>query len=140
MVAHETQGFILVRGAICANPYSSGAVALVFVCSITGVVAPSYEVDGIGGRLDPEPEVPTLLYIGSTGRVTKRVIGLTDCFLVCYNRLILAIVQICPPWFALISMLVDRVSPYRPPLDDCWADSSMVVIYTGGAGTPGPYL
>ena len=35
-----------------ANPYSSGAAALVFVCSITGAVAPSYEVDGIGGRLD----------------------------------------------------------------------------------------
>jgi hypothetical protein len=45
-----------------ANPYSSGAAALVFVCSITGVVAPSYKVEGIGVRLDPEPEVPTLLY------------------------------------------------------------------------------
>jgi hypothetical protein len=43
MVAQETQRFILVRGAVHANPYSSGAVALVFVCSITGVVAP---VDG----------------------------------------------------------------------------------------------
>jgi hypothetical protein len=31
--------------------------ALVFICSITGVVAASYEVDGFGGRLDPEPEV-----------------------------------------------------------------------------------
>jgi hypothetical protein len=38
--------------------------ALVFVCSIIGADAPSYEVDGIGGILDPEPEVPTLLYIG----------------------------------------------------------------------------
>ena len=64
--------------------YSSGAAALVFVCSITGVVAPSYEVDGIDGRLDPMPEVPTLLYIGRRGRVIERVIGLTDCFLVCY--------------------------------------------------------
>ena len=63
MVAHET--------------------ALVFVCSITGVVAPSYEVDGKGGRLDPMPEVPTLLYIGWRGRVTERAIGLIDCFLIC---------------------------------------------------------
>jgi len=61
------------------NPYSSAAAALVFICSITWVVAPSYEVDGIGGRLDPEPEVPTLLYIGRRGRVTERAIGLTDC-------------------------------------------------------------
>ena len=66
------------------NPYSSGAAALVFVCSITRAIAPSYEVDGIGGRLDPEPEVPTLLYIGRRGRVTERMIGLIDCFLVCY--------------------------------------------------------
>jgi hypothetical protein len=51
----------------------------VFVCSITGAVAPSYEVDGIGERLDPMPEVPTLLYIGRRGRVIKRVIRLTDC-------------------------------------------------------------
>ena len=64
---------------MCAKPYSSGAAALVFVCSITGVVAPSYEVDGKGGRLDPVSEVPTLLYIGRRGRVTKRAIGLTDC-------------------------------------------------------------
>jgi hypothetical protein len=75
-----------------ANPYSSGVVALVFVCSIIGVVAPSYEVDGIDGRLDPELEVPTLLYIGRRGRVIERAIRLTNCFLVCYNRLILAIV------------------------------------------------
>ena len=61
------------------NAYSSGAPALVFVCSITGVVAPSYEVDGIGGRLDPMPEVPTLLFIGRRGRVIERVIGLTYC-------------------------------------------------------------
>ena len=62
-----------------ANPYSSGATALVFIYSITSAVAPSYGVDGIGGRLDPEPEVPTLLYIGRRGRVTERAIGLTDC-------------------------------------------------------------
>jgi hypothetical protein len=77
MVAHETHRFILVQGVAHANPYSSGAAALVFVCSITGVVAPSYEVDGIGGRLDLEPEVPSLLYIGRRGRVTGRAIGLT---------------------------------------------------------------
>jgi hypothetical protein len=61
-----------------ANPYSSGAAALVFVYSITGAVAPSYEVDGIGRRLDLEPEVPILFYIGRRGRVTKRVVELTD--------------------------------------------------------------
>jgi hypothetical protein len=105
----------MVRGVVHANPYSSGAVALVFVCSITGVVAPSYEVDGIGGRLNPKPEVPTLLYIGRRGRVAERTIRLTDCFLVCYNRLILTIVQIRPPWFALISTLVHRVGPCGPP-------------------------
>ena len=94
MVAHVTQRFILVRGAVRAKPYSSGAAALVFICSITGAVAPSYEVDVIGRRLDPEPEVPTLLYIGRRGRVTERAIELTDCILVCYYRLIIAIVQI----------------------------------------------
>jgi hypothetical protein len=69
--------------------------------------------------MDPEPEVPTLLYIGRRGRVTKRAIGLTDCVPSLLhdtrNRLILAIVQIHPSWFALISMLVDRVSPHGPP-------------------------
>jgi hypothetical protein len=57
------------------NLYSSSATALVFICSITGAVAPSYEVDGIGGRLDwmdPAPEVHTLLYIGGRGRATER--------------------------------------------------------------------
>jgi hypothetical protein len=115
MVAHETQGFILVQGAVRAKPYSSGAATLVFICSITGVVAPSYEVDGIGGRLDPVPEVPTLLYIGRRGWVIERVIGLTNYVPSLLhdmrNRLTLAIFQICPPWFALISTLVDRVSP-----------------------------
>ena len=83
MVAHETQRFILVRDAVHAKPYSSGKAALVFVCSITRIVTLNYEVDRIGGRLDdvdvdPEPEVPTLLYIGRRGRVTDRAIGLTD--------------------------------------------------------------
>ena len=119
MVAHETQRFILVRGAVRAKPYSSSVAALVLVCSITGAVAPSYEVDGIGGRLDPVPEVPTLLYIGRRGRVTKRVIKITYCVPsllhdMC-NKLILAIVQVHLPWFALISTLVDHVSPYGPP-------------------------
>jgi hypothetical protein len=77
MITHETQRFILVRGTVCAKPYSSSAAALVFVCSITGVVVPSYEVDGIGRRLDPEPEVPILLYLGRRGRVTERAIELT---------------------------------------------------------------
>ena len=61
-----------------AKPYSSGAAVLVFVCSITGVVAPSYEVDGKGGRLDPKFKVPTLLYIDRRGGVIERAIGLTD--------------------------------------------------------------
>ena len=52
MVAHETQRFILVQGMVHANPYSSGAATLVFICSIIGAIGPSYEVDGIGGRLD----------------------------------------------------------------------------------------
>jgi hypothetical protein len=69
-------------------------------------------------NLDPEPKVPILLYIGRRGRVIERAIGLTDCFLVCYticaNRKILAIVQICLPWFALISMLVDGVNSRGP--------------------------
>ena len=68
-----------------ANPYSSGAAALVFICSIIGVVAPSYKVDGIGVRLDPEPKVPTPLYIGRRGRVIERAIGLIDCLQVCYT-------------------------------------------------------
>jgi hypothetical protein len=61
-----------------ANSYFSGAAALVFIYSITGAVAPSYEVDGIGRRLDPEPKVPILLYIGRRGRVTKKAVRLTD--------------------------------------------------------------
>ena len=102
-----------------ANTYSSGTTALVFVCSITGVVAPSYEVDGIVGRLDPEPEVPTLLYIGRRGRVIEKGDRANRLFPSLLhdmrNRLILAIVQIHPPWLALASTLVDRVSPCVPP-------------------------
>jgi hypothetical protein len=119
MVTHETQRFLLVWGTVRAKPYSSDAAALVFVCSITGAVAPSYEVDGICGRLDPMPKVPILLYIGRRGRVIERAIGLVDCVPSLLhdmrNRLILAIIQIHPPWFALISKLVDRVSPWGPP-------------------------
>ena len=55
MVAHETQRFILVWGTVRANPYSSGAAALVFVCSITGVVALSYVVDWNSGTWIPSP-------------------------------------------------------------------------------------
>jgi hypothetical protein len=36
-------------------------------------------------KMDPEPKVPTLLYIDRRGRVTERAIGLTDYFLVCYT-------------------------------------------------------
>ena len=59
-------------------PTPVARLLLYLYAQLQGVVAPSYEVDGIGGRLDPEPEVPTLLYIGRRGRVTERVIGLTD--------------------------------------------------------------
>jgi hypothetical protein len=46
MVAHKTQGFILVQDAGRVKPYSSGdGAALLFVCSIIGVVALSYVVD-----------------------------------------------------------------------------------------------
>ena len=47
MVAHETWRFILVWGAVRANPYSRGADAIEFVCSIIRVVAPSYEKIGM---------------------------------------------------------------------------------------------
>ena len=71
-------------------------------------------------KMDLVSKVPTLLYIGRRGRVTERAIGLTDCVPSLLhdmrNRLTLAIVQILPPWFALISMLVDRVSPCGPSL------------------------
>jgi hypothetical protein len=68
--------------------------------------------------MDPEPEVPTLLFIGKGGRVTVRAIELTywisSLLHGMHNRLILAIVQIHLSWLALISTLVDHVSP-------CWA-------------------
>ena len=96
----------------------------------------------VEGWIDPELEVPTLLYIGRRGRVTERAIGLID-----YVPSLLQ--QIDPSyhpertivlWFALISTLVDCISPCRPPLDGYWADSSVMVIYMGGTGTLGPYL
>jgi hypothetical protein len=69
-------------------------------------------------KMDLVPEVPTLLYIGRRCRVTGRTIGLIDCVPSLlhdmHNRLILAIVQIHPSWFALISTVVDRVSPCGP--------------------------
>jgi hypothetical protein len=69
--------------------------------------------------MDPEPKGPTLLYIGRRGRVTERAIGLTDWFTSLLHdmryRLILTIVQIRLSWFALISTLVDRISPREPP-------------------------
>jgi hypothetical protein len=69
---------MLVRGAVRAKPYSSGATTFVFVYSITGVIAPNYMVDGTGGRLDPVPEVPTLLCISRRGRVTDTAIELIE--------------------------------------------------------------
>jgi hypothetical protein len=72
------QRFILVQGAVRAKPYSSGAAALVFVCSITGAVAFSYKVDWKIWKMDLVPKVPTLLYIGRRGRVLERTIGLID--------------------------------------------------------------
>ena len=96
-----------------AKPYSSGAAALVLLCSITRAVAPSYEVDGISGRLGPMPKVHALLYIGRRCRVIKMAIGQTDYVPSLLhdmrNRLILAIIQIHPPCFVLISTLVDRI-------------------------------
>ena len=69
--------------------------------------------------MDPEPKVPTLLYIGRRGRVTERAIGVIDCVPSLLhdtrNILILVIVQIHMPWFALVSTLVDRVSPRGLP-------------------------
>ena len=61
-VAHETQGFILVWGMVHAKPYSSGAAALlVFVCSITGAVTPSYMVDSIPSLSDQfYPSIATM--------------------------------------------------------------------------------
>jgi len=46
---------------------------LVFVCSVIGVVAPSYEMKG--NEMDLDLEVFTLLYIAREGRVTMRGIG-----------------------------------------------------------------
>ena len=64
-------------------------------------------------KMDLVSKVPTLLYIGRRGWVTERAIRLTDCVPSLLhdmrNRLILAIVQIHLPWFALISTLIDHV-------------------------------
>jgi hypothetical protein len=38
-----------------AKPYSSGVAGLVFIYSITGVVAPSYDVVWCGGGLKMSP-------------------------------------------------------------------------------------
>ena len=62
--------------------------------------------------MDPVPEVPTLLYIGRRGRVTERAIRLIDCV----PSLLQQIDPSCrSDMLALISMLVDRVSPCGPP-------------------------
>ena len=62
-----------------AKPYSSGAAALVFICSIIRVVAPSYEVDGICGRWIPcSRSLPSFIKEGEVG--LQRAIGLINCF------------------------------------------------------------
>ena len=68
MVAHEIRRFILVPGVVHAKPYSSGAVALVFICSITGAVAPSYEVDwNVEGWISCLGSLPSCIYAGEVG-------------------------------------------------------------------------
>ena len=50
----------------CPSPVKGDVALLVFVCSVTGVVAPSYVVDGIKGNrldLDDDQGLPTPLYI-----------------------------------------------------------------------------
>jgi hypothetical protein len=82
--------------------------------------------------LVPEPRVPTLLYIGKRGRVTKRAIGLTDC--------VPGLLQQIDPSYLLDTPASATLALAGLPLDGCWADSLAVVIYTGGASTPDPYL
>ena len=48
MVAHEAQDLYQFRHVRCPSPVGGGAALLVFICSVTGAAAPSYEVDGIG--------------------------------------------------------------------------------------------
>ena len=72
------QIFILVQGVVLANPYSSGAAALVFICSIIGLLLLA-TCRWSRWNMDLVPKVPTLLYIGRRGRVIERVIRLTDC-------------------------------------------------------------
>jgi hypothetical protein len=76
-----------------ANPYSSGTAALIFVCSITGAVAPSYEVDGIGGRCRGGPDdhgVLTPPYIGRRVGLQRGRLALWIGSLVGYNKSILS--------------------------------------------------
>ena len=84
LMTAETQRFILVQGAVRANPYFSGAAALVFICSIIGLLLLA-TCRWSRWNMDLVPKVPTLLYIGRRGRVTKRAIELPYCFLVCYT-------------------------------------------------------
>jgi hypothetical protein len=68
MVAHETQDLYWFKPLCSVNPsLVKGATLLVLVWSVIGAVAPSpsYVVDGMkGNEIDPDREVPTLLYIG----------------------------------------------------------------------------
>jgi len=58
MVGHETQDLC------CPSPVGGDVALLVFVCSVTGVVAPSYVVVGMKeNELDPDREAPTPPYI-----------------------------------------------------------------------------
>jgi hypothetical protein len=94
MVVHETQRFILVRDVMHAKPYSSGVAGLVFIYSITGVVAPSYDVVWCGGGLKMSPrsraQGPYPLYIGRGVELQRGRLGQYIVFLVCYDRLILS--------------------------------------------------
>jgi hypothetical protein len=65
--------------------------------------------------LDPDLEVPALLYIDRGGKVTTRAIEPTywipSLLHGMRNRLNLAIVQIRLSWLALVFALIDRLSP-----------------------------
>jgi hypothetical protein len=67
--------------------------------------------------MDPMPEVPTLLYIGRRDRVIEGAIRLIDCVPSLLHNMCNKLVHRpdTPSLFALISMLVDRVSPCGPP-------------------------
>jgi len=68
--------------------------------------------------MDPDREVPALLYIDRGGRVTMRVIGLTywipSLLREIRNRLILAIIQICLSWIFLSCLGLHVNRPPRP--------------------------